>query len=58
MGKWYINFQYENQPIETLEDASSYAEAKGYLQEERLVYRNSPARVWISKRATKDWYKR
>ena len=55
--KYYINFRYGNEPIETLEDAEDYKTARYYLQEERLAYGNCPeARVWISTRATKDWY--
>ena len=57
MAKYYINYQYDKEPIETLEDAPDRKTALFYLQEERLAYRNCPeARVWISKRATKDWY--
>ena len=58
MAKWYINYQYERQPIETLDEHESYQEAKAMLAEHRMAYRNSPARVWISKRATKDWYQK
>lgn len=55
--KYYINFRYGNEPIETLEDAEDRKTALQYLKEERLACRSCPeARVWISTRATKDWY--
>lgn len=58
MAKWYINYQYEKQPIETLDEYDNYREAKLMLREHQLAYKGTPSRVWISKRATKDWYQK
>ena len=56
MGKFYINFQYEREPIETLDEHENHREALQQLREYRMAYRNAPCRIWISKRATKEWY--
>lgn len=57
MGKWYINYRYENEPVETLEACDSYKEAKYLYKETCAAYRSCGCcRIWISKRATKDYY--
>ena len=49
---YYINYRYENGPIETIEAEESYKEAKRLLNE----YRGIAGNYWISRRATKDYY--
>ncbi len=51
--KYYINFKYENYDIETIEETNSYKDAKYLLQE----YQMNGGNYWISKRATKEYYK-
>ena len=52
--KYYINYSYDGKEIETIDDTDNLNSAKYLLGEYRLSGGGS---YWISKRATKDWYK-
>lgn len=50
--KKYINFKYNNQPTETIDEAKDFKEAKYLLNEYQM---SGQGRYWISNRPTKCW---
>lgn len=51
--KYYLNYSYDGKEIETIEETDNYKDALYLLKEYRMGCMKN---VWISKRATKDWY--
>tara|TARA_R100001510_G_scaffold37773_1_gene34105 strand:+ start:1569 stop:1733 length:165 start_codon:yes stop_codon:yes gene_type:complete len=52
--KYYINFRYHNLDIETIDETNSFKEAIFLLKNYRM---SGDGSYWISKRATKEYYK-
>lgn len=57
MAKWYVNYRNQgSREIETIDEFDNYREAKIMLREYREANKGMTVSVWLSKRATKDWY--
>lgn len=50
----YINGRYRNQAMETFDQFETEREAEQALKEYRLVF-GQDFRLWLSRRATKEW---
>jgi len=50
--KRYINFKYDNQPTETIDEAKDLTEAKYLLNEYQM---SGEGRYWISNKPIKCW---
>ncbi len=50
--KRYINFKYDNEPTETIDEAKDLTEANYLLNEYQM---SGEGRYWISNKPTKCW---
>lgn len=50
----YINTRYRGGPVETIDQFDTYREAAENAREYRMAF-GPDFKIWVSRRATRDW---